>query len=38
VSWHGSCATDTSNVKRVFNTVKDIVVKQALDESGLGLA
>lgn len=32
-----TCATDTSNVRFVFNAVKDIILHQALDASGLNL-
>eukprot|EP01121_Diplochlamys_sp_Union-15-3_P000638 TRINITY_DN1053_c0_g2_i6.p1 TRINITY_DN1053_c0_g2~~TRINITY_DN1053_c0_g2_i6.p1 ORF type:complete len:144 (+),score=10.61 TRINITY_DN1053_c0_g2_i6:224-655(+) len=34
---HCTCATDTNNVKVVFNAVKDTILHKALDESGLGL-
>jgi len=33
---HFTCATDTGNVKVVFNAVKDIVLHKVLDDSGLG--
>jgi len=33
---HLTCATDTGNVKVVFNAVKDIVLHKVLDDSGLG--
>jgi len=33
---HFTCATDTDNVKVVFNAVKDIVLHKVLDDSGLG--
>jgi len=33
---HFTCATDTGNVRVVFNIVKDIVLHKVLDESGLG--
>lgn len=32
---HVTCATDTSNVRFVFDAVKDIILQQALDASGL---
>jgi len=32
---HITCATDTSNVKAVFNAVKDIVIRDALKAAGL---
>jgi len=32
---HVTCATDTDNIKVVFNAVKDIVIKQSLTEAGL---
>jgi len=34
---HVTCATDTSNIQHVFNSVKDIILHKALEESGLGL-
>lgn len=34
---HITCATDTGNVRFVFNAVKDIILHQALDASGLNL-
>jgi len=34
---HITCATDTSNVRFVFNAVKDIILHQALDASGLNI-
>jgi len=34
---HVTCATDTTQVKAVFNAVKDILNKQALDDSGIGV-
>jgi len=30
-----TCATDTGNVRFVFNSVKDIILQQTLDRSGL---
>lgn len=32
---HFTCATDTSNMKVVFNAVKDIVIRRSLQEGGL---
>jgi len=32
---HVTCATDTSNVHAVFNAVKDIIIRQSLNEAGL---
>ena len=32
--YHLTCATDTSNVKMVFNTCKDIILKNNLKDSG----
>ena len=32
---HVTCATDTENIKVVFNAVQDIVIKEALKKSGL---
>ena len=34
---HITCATDTSNIRHVFEAVKDIILHKALDESGLGI-
>eukprot|EP00029_Vermamoeba_vermiformis_P014584 TRINITY_DN9698_c0_g1_i1.p1 TRINITY_DN9698_c0_g1~~TRINITY_DN9698_c0_g1_i1.p1 ORF type:complete len:357 (+),score=105.17 TRINITY_DN9698_c0_g1_i1:42-1112(+) len=34
---HITCATDTNNVKVVFEAVKDTVLQKALKDSGLGL-
>jgi guanine nucleotide-binding protein G(i) subunit alpha len=34
---HVTCATDDSNVQFVFNTVRDIVIKKALQSSGLDM-
>lgn len=34
---HITCATDTGNVRFVFNAVKDIILHQALDASGLNI-
>jgi len=33
---HITCATDTNNVQLVFEAVRDIILHQVLDESGLG--
>lgn len=33
---HITCATDTNNIQVVFDAVKDIILHQVLDESGLG--
>jgi GTPase SAR1 family protein len=32
---HITCATDTDNIKVVFNAVKDIIIRQSLNEAGL---
>jgi GTPase SAR1 family protein len=32
---HVTCATDTDNVAHVFNDVKDIIIRQSVDQSGL---
>jgi len=32
---HCTCATDTANVSHVFNSVKDIVIKNSLAQAGL---
>jgi guanine nucleotide-binding protein G(i) subunit alpha len=32
---HITCATDTDNVQAVFNAVKDIIIRQSLNEAGL---
>jgi len=32
---HCTCATDTANVSHVFNSVKDIVIKNSLKQAGL---
>jgi len=32
---HATCATDTANVSHVFNSVKDIVIKNSLAQAGL---
>lgn len=34
---HATTATDTDNIKVVFNAVKDIILHQVLDDSGLGI-
>jgi len=32
---HVTCATDVSNIKAVFNAVKDIIIKRSLQDGGL---
>jgi GTPase SAR1 family protein len=32
---HITCATDTDNIAAVFNAVKDIIIRQSLNEAGL---
>jgi len=32
---HVTCATDTNNIHAVFNAVKDIIIRQSLNEAGL---
>jgi len=32
---HITCATDTDNIKVVFNAVKDIIIRKSLNEAGL---
>jgi len=32
---HITCATDTDNIQAVFNAVKDIIIRQSLNEAGL---
>jgi len=32
---HFCCATDTENVQHIFNAVKDIIIRQSLDQAGL---
>jgi len=32
---HVTCATDTDNVAKVFNAVKDIIIRKSLNEAGL---
>ena len=32
---HITCATDTNNIRHVFNAVKDIVIRKSLAEGGL---
>jgi len=32
---HVTCATDTDNMKHVFNAVKNIILQKALGDSGL---
>lgn len=32
---HQTCATDTGNMRKIFNITKDIVIKRSLDEGGL---
>lgn len=34
---HITCATDTGNVKHVFDAVKDIILHHALEDGGLGI-
>ena len=34
---HNTCATDTGNITVVFNAVKDIILRKALDSAGLGI-
>jgi len=34
---HVTCATDTQQIRVVFNAVKDIILHQVLDDSGLGI-
>ncbi|EGG18218.1 G-protein subunit alpha 1 [Cavenderia fasciculata] len=34
---HLTCATDTSNINHVFNSVKDIVLNITLDEAGMAI-
>jgi len=34
---HITCATDTGNIQIVFNAVKDIILHNVLDDSGLGV-
>eukprot|EP01138_Halocafeteria_seosinensis_P016056 gb/GECG01016384.1/.p1 GENE.gb/GECG01016384.1/~~gb/GECG01016384.1/.p1 ORF type:complete len:110 (+),score=9.14 gb/GECG01016384.1/:1-330(+) len=34
IFWHVTCATDTDNVKTVFNACKEIILKQNLRGSG----
>lgn len=34
---HVTTATDTKNIEVVFNAVKDIILHQVLDDSGLGI-
>lgn len=34
---HFTCATDTDNVKVVFEAVKDFLLHQALNSSGIGM-
>lgn len=34
---HFTCATDTDNVKHVFEAVKDFLLHQALAASGMGM-
>jgi len=34
---HLTCATNTDNIQVVFNAVKDIILHQVLDDSGLGV-
>jgi GTPase SAR1 family protein len=32
---HVTCATDTDNISKVFNAVKDIIIRRSLNEAGL---
>jgi len=32
---HVTCATDTDNISKVFNAVKDIIIRKSLNEAGL---
>ncbi len=32
---HVTCATDTNNIRHVFDSVKDIVIRKSLAEGGL---
>ena len=32
---HFTCATDTNNIRRVFNDVKDTVLLKSLEEYGI---
>jgi hypothetical protein len=32
---HITCATDTDNIAAVFNAVKDIIIRQSLNDAGL---
>lgn len=32
---HVTCATDSENVSHVFNSIKDIIIRQSLDEAGI---
>jgi len=32
---HITCATDTDNISKVFNAVKDIIIRKSLNEAGL---
>jgi len=34
---HATCATDTDNITVVFNAVKDIILQQILNDTGLGM-
>jgi len=33
---HVTCATDKDNVHKVFDNVRDIVIRQSLEAAGLG--
>lgn len=37
IYYHVVCATDQDNVAHVFNDVKDIIIRGALQNSGLGV-
>jgi len=34
---HVTCATNTSNIKMVFNSVRSTLLKDNLDDAGIGL-
>ncbi len=33
---HETCATDTNQIKVVFNIVKDVILHQVLNQTGIG--
>jgi hypothetical protein len=37
IYYHVTCATDTNNVRVVFDAVRDTVLHKALRDSGLGV-